>query len=197
MSKTIAEFTMSLDGFVAGPSDDIRELFGWYFNGDTEFKMAGTPPFKVSRASADLLRDSWGQMGAIVTGRRDFDVSKAWGGTPLLGVPTYIVTHNPPAEWTKPGSPFTFVTEGVARAVEMGHAAAGGKHLNIGGTTITQQCLQLGLLDELHIHLAPVLLGAGIRLFDTLGAQPRQLDIIKVVETPTVTHLQYRVVKSA
>jgi dihydrofolate reductase len=196
MGKVIAEFTMSLDGFIAGPNDDIRPLFGWYSSGDTEFAAPGsTMKFKVSRASAELLREAWGKIGAIVTGRRDFDVSEAWGGTSLLGVPMFIVTHHPPQEWIKAGSPFTFVADGVERAVELAQQAAGDKVVGIGGTTIVQQCLKTGLLDEIHIHLAPMLLGAGIRLFDHLGAEPIGLEIAKVIETPSVTHLQYRVVK--
>lgn len=85
MGQVIAEFTMSLDGFVADPNHDIRQLFGWYRNGDTEFRLpSSTMSFKVSRASADLLRRNWAGIGALVTGRRDFDVSHAWGGTSPL-----------------------------------------------------------------------------------------------------------------
>lgn len=195
MGKVIAEFTMSLDGFIAGPNDDIRALFGWYFNGDTECQMPGTPVFKVSRASAAFLRETWGTFGALVTGRRDFDVSEAWGGKPVLGVPTFIVTHRIPPEWSQAGSPFTFVTEGVESAIKLARKAAGDKDVGVGGTTIVQQCLKAGLLDGIHIHLAPVLLGAGIRLFDNLGAEPMGLEVTRVVETPHVTHLQYRVLK--
>lgn len=196
MGKTIAEFTMSLDGFIAGPNDDIRRLFRWYGSGDTEFAFAGSDmKFKISRASAELLRESWGNFGATVTGRRDFDVSKAWGGKALFGESTFIVTHNPPQEWAYEGSPFTFVTEGVERAVELAQQAAGDKVVGIGGTTIVQQCLQAGLLDEIHIHLAPILLGDGVRLFEQLGAKPIDLRIALVVNTPDVTHLRYLVVK--
>jgi dihydrofolate reductase len=193
MGKTIAEFTMSLDGFIAGPDDDVRPLFGWYFDGDAEFRMADGMVFKVSRASADLLRETWGAIGAGVTGRRDFDVSRAWGGQPPLPVPMFIVTHHPPQEWMRPDSPFTFVTEGVERALAVAQRAAGDKVVNVGGTMIVQQCLRAGLLDEVHIHLVPVVLGAGIRLFDRLDAGPINLEIARVVETPSVTHLQYRV----
>ena len=196
MGKIISDFTMSLDGFIAGPNDEIDPLFDWYAGGNTEFPVPGVDrKFKISRASAALLSEQWSLLGAIVTGRRDFDVSKAWGGTPPLQVPTFIVTHNPPREWIRPGSPFTFVTDGVASAVEQARRAAGDKNVGIGGTTIVQQCLQAGLLDELHIHLAPVLLGAGIRLFDRLGTDPMALENIGVIEGTGVTHLLFRVVK--
>ena len=195
MGKVIAEFTMSLDGFIAGPNDEIGPLFRWYSSGDTEFSMGNGPTFTIARQSADLLRENWGRLGAIVTGRRDFEVSEAWGGQPPFPVPTYIVTHSAPQEWLKPGSPFIFITEGVPHAIAQAQQAAGDKVVGVGGTTITQQCLQAGLLDEIHIHLAPILLGEGIRLFDRLG--PSAIDLVKlrVVDTPAVTHIQYQVAK--
>ncbi len=88
MGKTVAAFTMSLDGFIAGPNDEIGRLFKWYGSGDTEFSVPGTGMvFKVAEASADYMREEWSKLGAIVTGRRDFDVSNAWGGNLVLGVP--------------------------------------------------------------------------------------------------------------
>ena len=112
MTKLIAEFTISLDGFIAGPDDDVRPIFGWYTSGDTDFQVLGSGMvFKVSRASAELLRREWDRIGAIVTGRRDFDVSNAWGGSSPLGVPIFIVTHTIPQEWDREDTPFTFVTD--------------------------------------------------------------------------------------
>jgi dihydrofolate reductase len=196
MGKVITGFTMSLDGFIAGPGDDVQQLFKWYFSGDTEFPLEGTNlVFKMSRASADLFGEVWSSFGALVTGRRDFDVSNAWGGTPPLGVPTFIVTHHPPQEWVTKQPLFTFVTAGVESALAQARQAAGDKNVGIGGTTIVQQCLSAGLLDEIYISLAPVLLGAGIRLFDHLGPTPIQLESTRVLDTPGVTHLVFRVVK--
>jgi dihydrofolate reductase len=196
MGRVIAEFTMSLDGFIAEPNDDIKRLFGWYYSGDTVFKMPDSDmEFKVSQASAELLQDAWSKIGAIVTGRRDFDVSRAWGGKPPLDVPCFIVTHSVPQEWAKRGSPFTFVTEGVERAVEQAQRVAGEKVVAVSGSKITQQCIKAGLLDEIRIHLAPILLGDGIRLFDNLGAEPIQLGSPKVVATRDVTHLAYSIAR--
>lgn len=196
MTKVVTEFTISLDGFIAGPDDDIRPIFGWYYAGDTPYRVPGSGMvFNVSKASADLLQRDWGSVGAIVTGRRDFDVSKAWGGKPPLAVPTFIITHHPPQEWSYAGSPFIFVTEGVAAALEQAKAAAAGKDIALGGTKIVQQALQAGLVDEIKLHLAPVLLGAGIRLFDQLNDQTIALEIKDVIEGTGVTHLRYRVVK--
>lgn len=196
MGKVITQFTMSLDGFVAGPNDEVWPLLNWYISGDTEFAAATAPrPFKMSRASADLLREEWGEIGAIVTGRRDFDVSEAWGGHSPMNVPCFIVTHTPPQEWLKDDSPFIFITDGVASAVTQARQVAGDKHVAVSGTKIVQQCLQAGLIDEINIDLAPLLLGEGIRLFDNLGSQPITLENKRVIEGTGVIHLRFRVVK--
>ncbi len=195
MGMITTEFTISLDGFIAGPNDDIRDIFGWYTSGDTAFSVEGAPPFKVSRASAEFLQANWSRGGAIVTGRRDFDVSNAWGGKAIMGLPMFIVTHAPPAEWSGPESPFTFVSEGVSRAIELARAAAGDKDIGVGGTQIVQQAFRAGLIDEIILHQVPVLLGAGIRLFDKLGPQPIKLEKLQVLDTPDVTHLRFRVIK--
>ncbi len=195
MGMISTEFTISLDGFVAGPNDDITNIFGWYTSGDTEFSIEGAPTFRVSRASADFLQENWSKAGAIVTGRRDFDVSNAWGGKAILGLPMFIVTHSAPEAWTRPDSPFTFVTDGMASAIEKAQAAAGNKTVGIGGTRIVQQGLRAGIIDEIILHQVPVLLGAGIRLFDKLGPEPIKLEKLQVIDTPDVTHLRFRVVK--
>ncbi len=196
MGKVISGFTMSLDGFIAGPNDDIRRLFTWYYSGDTPFPVPGTDMvFQISRASADYIGELWGSIGAMVTGRRDFDVSGAWGGRPPYGWPAYIVTHTPPQEWLREGSPFTFVTDGVASAIEQAKRAAGEKHVVVGGTTIVQQCIEAGLLDEIHIDLASMLLGDGISLFGQLGIEPVDLERTAVIEGTGVTHLRFRIVK--
>jgi len=196
MTKVIVEFTISLDGFIAGPDDDIRPIFDWYYAGDTEYQVPGSGMvFKVAKASADLLRRDWDTIGAIVTGRRDFDVSKAWGGKPPLAVPTFIITHHPPQEWIYAGSPFIFVTDGVAAALAQAKAAADGKAIALSGTQIVQQALRAGLVDEIKLHLTPVLLGAGIRLFDQLADETIALEIAEVIEGTGVTHLRYRVIK--
>jgi dihydrofolate reductase len=195
MGKVTAEFTMSLDGYIAGPDDDVGTIFKWYFSGDTDFPVPDTNRvFKISRASADLMREEWSKIGVIVTGRRDFDVSRAWDGKPPLGVPTLIVTHNPPQEWLKEGSPFTFVTDGVESAIQQARQIAGDKNVGVGGSQIVQQCLNAGLLDELQIDLVPVLLDDGIRLFDNLD-RPVELEQTRAIQGTGVNHLIFRVVK--
>jgi dihydrofolate reductase len=196
MGKVTTQFTMSLDGFIAGSNDEVDRIFKWYGSGDVDFPVEGSDMvFKVSQASADYLSEEWGQLGAIVTGRRDFDVSNAWGGETVLGVPTFIVTHSPPEEWVGKQPLFIFVTDGVESAIAQAREAAGDKNVSVGGTTIVQQCLKLGLIDEIRLDMAPILLGEGIRLFDKLGPEPIELEQIGVIEGKGVTHVQYRVVK--
>lgn len=156
MGKVITGFTMSLDGFIAGPNDDIGPLFKWYRSGEVEIPLNdGRFVAKVSAASAAIIQEWFTRFGAIVTGRRDFDVSRAWGGKSPMEVPMFIVTHHPPAEWVYAGSPFNFVTTGVEAALEQAQQAAGERDVLIGGTRIVQQLLKARLLDEIHIELAP------------------------------------------
>ena len=171
-------------------------LLGWYAGGDTEYRLPGTEMvFKVSPQSAELLRETRRTTGALVTGRRTFDLTNGWGGRHPLDVPVFVVTHTAPQEWGSEGSPFTFVTDGLESAVEQARAAAGDKDVGVVGASIVQQCIRAGLLDEVHVDLVPVLLGDGVRLFDHLGSGPIQLESTRVIEGAGVTHLTFRVVK--
>jgi dihydrofolate reductase len=204
MGKVAMGLSMSLDGFIAGPNDGPgsplgdggERLFAWYSGGDTDYRLPGTEMvFQVSPQSAEVLREAHSKMGAFVTGRRTFDIANGWGGSPPLGVPTFVVTHTVPQEWLYEESPFTFVTNGVQSAVEQAKQAAGEKDVAVGAASIVQQCIRAGLLDEIHIDLVPVLLGEGVRLFDHLGVGPIDLESTEVVEGAGVTHLTFRVVK--
>ncbi len=152
--------------------------------------------FKVSSQSAELLREVFAGFGALVTGRRTFDITNGWGGRhPVGDVPIFVVTHSVPEGWDYEGSPFTFVTDGVESAVEQARTAAGEKDVVVGAASLVQQCLKAGLLDEVHVDLVPVLLGGGVRLFDHLGTEHIELERIRLVEAPDVTHMTFRVVK--
>jgi dihydrofolate reductase len=195
--------TMSLDGFVAGPNDNPENglgdggdvLFEWYFGGDTEIPISdGQMVLKVSAQSAELMKEAFASYGAGVWGRRTFDIAHAWGGYPP-GSPAFIVTHHVPQEWVKEGSPFTFVTDGVESAIRQAKEAAGDKDVVICTPSILQQALHAGLVDEINVDVAPVLLGSGLRLFDNLTAIVK-LENIRTVQTPQVTHLSYRVVRN-
>ena len=204
MGKVATGLSMSLDGFIAGPNDGPERplgeggerLFAWYSGGDTDYRLPGTEMvFMVSPQSAELLREAHSKMGAFVTGRRTFDITGGWGGSPPLGVPTFVVSHTVPQEWVYEGSPFTFVTDGVESAVAQAKAVAGDKDVAVGAASIAQQCIRAGLLDEIHVDLVPVLLGGGVRLFEHLGTTPIELESTKVIEAPDVTHLTFRVVR--
>ena len=133
----------------------------WYAGGDTALTMADGKVFHLGSVSAVVMQTLWRATGALVTGRRDFDVSAAWGGTHPLNVPAFIVTHTPPPDWATRRSPFTFVTDGVASAIAQAKATAGERHVLVNGSRIAQQGLQAGLVDELQIELVPVVLGQG------------------------------------
>ncbi|NMB90588.1 MAG: deaminase [Chloroflexi bacterium] len=195
--------TMSLDGFVSGPHDGPDnglgdggdQLFEWYFGGDTEVPISdGNMTLKVSPQSAALLQEAFQSYGAGVWGRRTFDIARAWGGHPP-GKPCFIVTHHVPDEWVYPGSPFVFVTDGVESAVRQARAAAGDKDVVLCTASILQQCLDAGLVDEIHVDVAPLLLGDGVRLFDHLKIEPTRLECIRVVSAPGVTHLGFRLLR--
>jgi len=203
MGKVVFNMTMSLDGFVAGPNDSPENgmgdngmrLFDWYFSGNTEVPISdGNMVLKVSPQSAELLMQAFETFGAGVWGRKTFDIAGGWGGHPP-GSPAFIVTHSAPQEWVKEGSPFTFVTDGVESAIRQAKQAAGDKDVVVCTASILQQCLQAGLMDEIHVDVVPYLLGNGVRLFDRLGSQPIGLEMIRAIQAPGVLHLGFQVVK--
>jgi dihydrofolate reductase len=212
MAEVIVALTMSLDGFIAGSNDGVEQplgdggmrLFDWYFDGDTPVRRyreaagrgVSVPPFKLSSSSAEVFEGLVESGGAVVTGRRTYDIAGAWSGNgPLPGLPLFVLTHDVPEQVPQGESHYTFVTHGVESAIEQAKAVAGDKYVSLLGASIPQQCLRAGLLDEIQIHLVPVLLGAGVRLFDHLGSGDIDLETVRIVDSPGVTHLRFRVVK--
>lgn len=193
MQKLIADMSMSLDGYIANPDDDISRLARWFFEGDTE--VAPGAPFRTSAASADLLRDALASVGAIIGGRRYFDLADGWGGRHPMGVPVYILTHEPPADWPA-DSTIHFVTDGLESAVAQAREAAGDKHVAIATPGVVRQTLDAGILDELQINLIPVALGKGRPFFDGI-ANAVDLEGPEVIEGQGVTHLRYRVARGS
>lgn len=195
MSKVVAIMSMSLDGYVADPDDGVGDVFDWYFtSGDVEVHTGGSDPmtFRVSEPSAEHLERLWSELGAVLTGRRTFEVARGWGGNHAWG-PAFVLTHRIPDGWPRPDSTVHFVTDGLESAVTRARGAADGKSVGVHGADTIQQCLNAGLLDELHIDLAAVLLGSGIRLFDNLADTPAVLGTPTVVPGVGVTHLRYPV----
>jgi dihydrofolate reductase len=194
MSRIIALMSMSLDGFVADPNDGVEEVFNWYFSGDVEVPMGGGDPmtFKVSEASAGHLRGLSSELGAMLTGRRTFEVAQGWGGHHAWG-PAFVLTHQVPAGWPRPDSTVHFVTDGIESAVRQAREAARGKSVGVHGADTIQQLLNAGLLDEIYVDVAAVLLGSGVRLFDHLAKAPLALGNPKAIQGVGVTHLRYPV----
>lgn len=192
MAKVVADMSMSLDGFVAGPNDGINEVFGWFMGGDVTVPTANPQmAFETDEVSAGEWRNALDNVGAIITGRRTFDLAGGWGGVHPMGAPVFILTHNPPDGFED--APFTFVTDGVESAVEQAKATAGEKIVGVGGASAAQQCLNAGLLDAVRVSLAPVLLGDGVRFFDGVADAPVWLQTPRVVEAKGVTHLYFEV----
>ncbi len=190
MSKVVLDITMSLDGFGSGPNptpeqplgEDGEQLHDWIFGGKTE-------------TDANVLYEVVASSGAVIVGGRTYHdaIDDAWGGVSPFNVPAFVLSKRVPEE-AKAG--FTFVPEGIDGAVKQAKAAAGDKNVWVmGGANIAQQFVKAGLLDELRIHLAPILLGRGIRLFDHIGAGPIELESMSAIESSAVTHLRFRVIK--
>ena len=152
--------------------------------------------FQVSPPSADHLRGLVAETGTMLTGRRTFEVAGGWDGRHPWDVPAFVVTHQVPEGWPRPRSTVEFVTDGIESAVARAKAAAGPKNVGVHGAQTIQQCLDAGLLDELHVDLAAVLLGGGVRLFDDLANTPAVLGNPTVVAGEGVTHLRYPVRKA-
>lgn len=216
MTKVTAQMSVSLDGFYAGPADpkDPGDLAGW---------MGGPEApgfFRVTRWAVDaagwrerqgfaggeqsidseIIEETFAAAGAYVVGRRMFDGGEVpWGEDPPFRAPVFVVTHRPREVLErKGGTSFTFVTEGVEQAIQLARAAADGKNVAVaGGGTVLRQVLRAGLLDELELHIVPVLLGDGLRLFDAgLGLaddEGIELTPLRVVDTPKLTHIRYAV----
>jgi dihydrofolate reductase len=198
MGKLVVGLSMSLDGFIAGPNDGDRnplgdgggKLFEWWTAGTD--RLGPDDRFKPPARSREIVEEAFSG-GAVITGRRTFDIARGWGGHHPGGVPFFLLTHNPPQQWVGPGTDGTVVTEGIQRALELAHAASGEKSIGVCGANVAQQYLRAQLLDEVHLTLVPVLLGGGVRLFDNLGGDQYTLEQTRVIESDGIVHLSYRV----
>ncbi|MBO2448919.1 dihydrofolate reductase family protein [Actinomadura barringtoniae] len=195
MTKVIMGASMSLDGYIAGPNESgFDHLFAWHNNGEVEIPAAHEQwTFRPGRASEPVVRE-YLQVGAIVCGRRLFDLTQGWGGHHPLGAPVFVVTHNVPTDWPHPDAPFTFVTDGVESAVRQAQKAAGDSYVSIAAGNVGRQALEAGLVDEVRVELVPVFLGGGTRFADDIAGAPVALGNPRVIEGDRVTHLQYPVI---
>jgi dihydrofolate reductase len=193
MSRSVLYMSMSLDGFIAGPQDDADHGLG--VNGERlhawlQDVPADTPGgFRPGGVNGQVFDEAMAT-GAVVVGRRTFDLAGRWSGD-HHGVPIYVPTRGTPPE---PASDWVhYVTDGVESAMAQAKAAAGDADVMVHGAELTQSLLRAGVLDELEIHLVPVLLGAGRRLFEHLGPEHIELERVRVIAGEGVTHLRYRV----
>jgi dihydrofolate reductase len=216
MGKLTLDITMSLDGFIAGPNQTLEQPLGeggerlheWVYGLKSWRETHGESGGEEATADDEVFEETFSSTGAVVMGRRMFsggagpweddpNADAWWGDNPPFGVPVFILTHHARETVTKQGgTTFTFVTEGADAALAQARAAAGDKNVAVaGGADVVQQYLKAALIDEMQIHIAPLLLGDGVRLFDRLGAKRPALEATRVIESPKVTHIRYRVVK--
>ena len=193
MGKVLTHMTMSLDGFIAQPDDVPGELFDWYEAGEVSVPSHNEDVrFDVDEASAEVLRGLTDQVGALISGRRLFDMTQGWGDSHPAGAPVVVVTHQPPADAAERWPRTSFV-DGVEPAVAKAREIAGDKDVTIASPDIIQQALELGLVDEVCVSLVPVLFGEGVPYFAKLARGHVMFDDPVVVQGRRALHLRYPV----
>jgi dihydrofolate reductase len=206
------DISMSLDGFIAGPNQSIDDPLGeggmrlheWVFR-LASFREHHGLEGGERNADDEVIAETIAATGATVMGRHMFSGGSGpwendpmadgwWGDEPPFRGPVFILTHHPREPVVKKGgTTFTFVTDGIESALAQARAASGGKGVALGGgANVAQQYLRAGLLDEVQIHLVPLLLGDGVRLFDHHEGDPVALEATRVIASPSVTHLRFR-----
>jgi dihydrofolate reductase len=200
MATVVTHAVVSVDGFIARPDDSVGPLFDWYGNGDTELVGGqGQWTFHVSRASAEYCRPWWTSCGAVVMGRHLFDTTNGWNGVPSVGERVFVVTHEEPTDWvpsptlSAADAPFTFVTTGVDDAIAQARELAGDRGVAVCAGDVGGQAVAAGLVDEVAMDIAPVLLGEGKRYFGEAVLPEGLLEDPTVVQGDRVLHLRYRV----
>ena len=211
MSKLRFQIAMSLDGFVAGPNQSKEEPLGedgerlheWALELEAWRKPHGREGGVVN-ASTEVMEEAFGNVGAILMGRNMFGGGPGpwgeepwegwWGDDPPFHVPVFVLTHHEREPLQKSDTTFNFVTDGIEPALERAREAAGDKDVAIGGGAETgQQYLAAGLIDEMQLNVVPILLGGGSRLFDDGAGAGADLELVRVIDAPGVTHLKYRI----
>jgi dihydrofolate reductase len=193
MGKVWTHMTMSLDGYIAEPDDEVGELFDWYEGGEVSVASSNeNVSFSVDEASAEMLRDLIESAGALVAGRRLFDIANGWDDNHPAAARVVVVTHSAPADAEQRWPKTTFV-DGVEPAIAKARAIAGDKDVTIASANVIQQALDLGLVDEVCVSLVPVLFGEGIPYFSKLERGHLLLEDPVVVQGRRALHLRYPV----
>ncbi|MCL2418062.1 MAG: dihydrofolate reductase family protein [Conexibacteraceae bacterium] len=201
MAKVFTALAVSADGYIAGPNDGPgnplgdggARLFKWYRDGDTQSRYY--PQFRLSEKSASVFDAICARTGAVLSGRRTYEIANAWGGRgPLPGVPLFVLTHEPPQPPPASDPPYTFVQHGIADAVERAKHTAAKREADVAlmGSAPVRQALAHDLLDEITLHQVPILLGGGVRLLDHF---PTEVSLNRVVYAPGVIHIAYELVR--
>jgi dihydrofolate reductase len=191
MTLSVLNFSMSLDGYIAGPNDNpdhpggdgFERLHEWFYTPEGEF-------FRPSGPAGELV-DEEGRAGAVLTGRRTALQAKHWGGD-IHGASIFVYSQHPPDPSVAQFPLVTYVTDGIESAMAQAKAAAGDGHVNVHGAYTSQRAIEAGVLDELQIHIIPVLFGRGRRLFEVLPSRV-ELAVARVIDTPDATHIRYRI----
>jgi len=215
MTKLVLDITTTLDGFVAGPNQTLEQPLGaggeriheWVY-GLVSWRESHGLAGGESNPDDEMVAASRAEAGAVLMGRRmfsggagpwtdDANANGWWGDDPPYDVPVFVLTHHEREPLAMQGkTAFTFVTDGVESGCAQARAAAGERDVLLaGGANVAQQFLRAGLVDEVQLHIAPLLLGDGVRLFDGLGDDLPTLEATRVIESPTITHIRYRVVR--
>jgi len=182
VSISVLDMSVSLDGYVADPNDFLGGE-----DGERLHKWAG-----ASSGPVRQFEEEWKAAGAVLAGRRTAELMDHWGGD-HDGNPIFVPSHRPPGPAARWGYPLvTYVTDGIESAMAQAKAAAGDRNVQVRGAYTAQRALEAGVLDEVQIHLIPVLLGQGRRLFDVLSTEI-ELEVIRVIDTAEATHIRYRV----
>lgn len=191
MGRTVLYSSVSVDGFIADENDQPGPLFDWLLSGDVPLDESGV--LKVSRASYDYIRPYWDQIGVTVVGRRVFDLTNGWDGTPPAGIAhVVVVTHRGRPEGWHPEAPFHFV-DGVAAAMARAQELAGDRLVEVASGDVGGQVLAAGLIDEVRMDVVPVVFGSGKRYFGSVNAQHLLEDPDVAIQGHRVHHLRYRV----
>ncbi|WP_214325705.1 dihydrofolate reductase family protein [Nonomuraea sediminis] len=182
MSISVLDMSVSLDGYIADPDDFLGGE-----DGERLHKWADAESGPVKQ-----FQDEWNTAGAVLAGRRTAELMDHWGGD-HGGLPIFVPSHRPPGPAARWGYPLvTYVTDGIESAMAQAKAAAGGRDVQVRGAYTGQRALEAGVLDEVQVHLIPVLLGRGRRLFDVLPSEI-ELEVVRVIDTQEATHIRYRV----
>lgn len=206
MTVTVtADMVMSLDGYIAGTGHSVAnpagvgaDAIGGWIHAQSSWRERRGLDGGEADSDSEIMREWFESTGAVVMGRLMYDSGvEFWGDDPPFHAPVFVLTNRPAPTLVKEGgTSFTFVADGIHSALDRARAASDGRNVDIaGGAQTVQQYLKAGLVDELQLHVLPVLLGAGLRLFDNLGIGTHRLEPVRVVDTPGATHLKYRVLK--